>query len=226
MSGEGTEQSSGTGTEKGFTRGTHRLWAPERTVERVLAHRSVYGITRIADITGLDHVGIPVVSVYRPNARALVTAQGKGVTLAAAKASGLMEAVESYHAERIRLPLKHGSYRELATDHSLVDPMLLPRTRSSRYGPDMSLLLIRAWDLMAGEGADRIWVPYECVHTNFSLPLPPGSGAFMMTSNGLASGNHVLEAISHGICEVVERHANAMWQIEAGDPASERRRLR
>jgi ribosomal protein S12 methylthiotransferase accessory factor len=48
----------------------------------------------------------------------------------------------------------------------------------------------------------------------------------MMTSNGLASGNHVLEAISHGICEVVERHANAMWQIEAGDPASERRRIR
>ena len=31
------------------------------------------------------------------------------------------------------------------------------------------------------------------------------------TSNGLASGNHLLEAISHGICEVVERDSTALW---------------
>jgi ribosomal protein S12 methylthiotransferase accessory factor len=33
-----------------------------------------------------------------------------------------------------------------------------------------------------------------------------------MSSNGLASGNHIIEAISHGICEIVERDANALWR--------------
>ena len=34
----------------------------------------------------------------------LAVSQGKGLTLEAAKASGVMEAVELYHAERIELP--------------------------------------------------------------------------------------------------------------------------
>ena len=34
-----------------------------------------------------------------------------------------------------------------------------------------------------------------------------------MSSNGLASGNHLLEAISHGLCEVVERDATTLWHL-------------
>jgi ribosomal protein S12 methylthiotransferase accessory factor len=49
------------------------------------------------------------------------------------------------------------------------------------------------------------------VHTNYTLPLPTGSGCFPASSNGLASGNHLLEAINHGICEVIERDAVAVW---------------
>ncbi len=74
----GSSEAAADPTRKGFTAGTHRLVSPELTVERVLARRAVYGITRVADVTGLDHVGVPVVAVYRPNARSLVTAQGKG----------------------------------------------------------------------------------------------------------------------------------------------------
>jgi YcaO-like protein with predicted kinase domain len=77
------------------------------------------------------------------------------------------------------------------------------------------------------EGQDlaggRRWLPYELVHTNFSLPLPTGSGAFVMSSNGLASGNHPLEAISHAICEVVERDANALWSARGGTARHETR---
>ena len=58
-----------------------------------------------------------------------------------------------------------------------------------------------------------MWVPHELVHTDFTLPLPTGSGCFIKSSNGLASGNHVLEAISHGICEVVERDSLSLWHL-------------
>ena len=65
---------------------------------------------------------------------------------------------------------------------------------------------------------ESVWVPYELVHTDFTWPQPAGSGCFASTSNGLASGNHILEAISHAICEVVERDATTLWRIR--DPAA------
>src|SRR6202020_1763686 len=86
--------------------GTHRLVSPETTLARVRPLRPVMGITRIANITGLDCIGIPVTMVCRPNARSLAVSQGKGLDLTAAKVSGVMESIEGYHAEHITLPLK------------------------------------------------------------------------------------------------------------------------
>ncbi len=42
---------------------------------------------------------------------------------------------------------------------------------------------------------------------------------FLRGTNGLASGNHLLEALSAGICEVIERDAVARW---SGLPLRER----
>jgi ribosomal protein S12 methylthiotransferase accessory factor len=42
-----------------------------------------------------------------------------------------------------------------------------------------------------------------------------------MTSNGLASGNHLLEALCHGLCEVIERDASTLWEM--GGPATRAR---
>jgi YcaO-like protein with predicted kinase domain len=57
-----------------------------------------------------------------------------------------------------------------------------------------------------------VWVPHELVHADATLPRPPGSGAFLFSSNGLASGNNEAEAILHALCEVVERDALALWK--------------
>jgi YcaO-like protein with predicted kinase domain len=65
---------------------------------------------------------------------------------------------------------------------------------------------------------ENVLVPYEMVHTNYTIPLPNGHGCFLATSNGLASGNRVIEAISHGICEVVERDATALWKCRGEKP--------
>ena len=67
-------------------------------------------------------------------------------------------------------------------------------------------------------GREPVWVPYEIVYTNYTLPRPTGAGCFAATSNGLASGNHLLEAISHGICEVVERDATTLWGLSPSEP--------
>lgn len=199
----------GAGT-KGFTRGTHRLIAPEDTLARYRPLMPVLGITRIANVTGLDTIGVPVVMVTRPNAKSLSVAQGKGLTLAAAQASGLMESIESHHAESITRPLKLASYYQLCTGHSLVDVGRLPRYAGSHLHPAQRLLWIEGQNLL-DNGAR--WLPYELVHTDFTVPLPPGSGAFVASSSGLASGNHKLEATCHGLCELIERDAVTLWHF-------------
>jgi ribosomal protein S12 methylthiotransferase accessory factor len=169
------------------------------------------GITRIANVTGLDTIGVPVVTVCRPNSRSIAVSQGKGLTIAAAKASGLMESVEGYHAERIMLPLKLASYEELRYTHEVANISQLPQPTSGIFHSNLPLLWIEGYDLIK---ESRIWVPYEMVHLNHTVPLPTGTGCFVASSSGLASGNHPLEAISHAICEVVERDAVTLWGLK------------
>lgn len=195
---------------KQFTRGTHRTVAPAATARRVLELQGPLGITRVANVTGLDCIGIPVVMVCRPNARSLSVAQGKGVDLDSARASGLMECLELYHAERILHPLKLATWNELRFSHDLITVEALPRISISTFTPDTALLWVGGSDLFSGRS---LWLPYELVHTNYTLPLPSGSGCFVMSSNGLASGNHPLEAVSHALCEVVERDAAALFRL-------------
>lgn len=206
---------------KSHLTGTHRLVPPEATLARVRPLMPVMGITRIADVTGLDTIGVPVVMVTRPNARSLAVSQGKGLTLAAAQASGLMESVEHWHAEHIDLPVKLASFNELRFTHRMVDVTALPRLSVSTFHPNLRTLWIEGRSLIDGHAT---WVPYEMAHMSYALPLPPGSGSFLMSSNGLASGNHVLEATIHGICELVERDATTLFRF-SGEAAQAARRV-
>jgi ribosomal protein S12 methylthiotransferase accessory factor len=196
---------------KAFRAGTHRTVPPEETVNRLRGLVPAMGITRVANVTGLDKVGIPVVIVCRPNSRSLAVSQGKGVSLAAATASGLMEAAESYHAERVRRPLLHASYEELRRNRNVADVTRLPKRSASRFHPHLRMLWIEGRDLFSGEPT---FVPYEAVHADFSPASLPGDGSFIKSSNGLASGNHFLEAVSHALCELVERDAQALWELQ------------
>jgi ribosomal protein S12 methylthiotransferase accessory factor len=174
----------------------------------------------VADITGLDTIGIPVVTVCRPNSRSVTVSLGKGLDLAAAMASGVMESIEAFMAERITRPLVLGSANDLRFSHPLVDVDLLPRTTDSLYHPDLPILWIEGRELFSGT---RRLVPYEMVHTAYTLPTPNGTGCFVATSNGLASGNHLLEAISHAICETVERDAATLHSVRAPEETALRR---
>lgn len=198
---------------KGFLDGTHRLVPPEVTLEYVRPFFPAFGITRIANVTGLDRIGLPVVMVCRPNSRSLATSQGKGTTLAAAMVSGVMESIELFHGEYITLPLKLGSWEEISPVHSLVDVEALPSIKQTRFSPSLQILWVEGNDFVLNES---VWVPFEVVHTSAKVPPPSGSGCFLSTSNGLASGNHELEATLHAVCETIERDATALW--EAGGP--------
>lgn len=195
-------------TPKGFFEGTHRLVPPAETLRRIAPVAPGVGITRVANVTGLDRIGIPVVMVCRPNARSISVSQGKGLSLDAAKVSGLMESIELHHAEHVTLPLLLGSWRELCGDVRLAAVTRSPVRRGARFHRDLRMLWMEGRDLMSGEA---VYVPYDLVHCDDTPTARALRSCFAASSNGLASGNHPLEAVSHALCEVIERDATARW---------------
>ncbi len=193
---------------KGYRLGTQRAVSPTETIAQVGPFLAGMGITRVANVTGLDRIGIPIVMVVRPNSRSLAVSQGKGLDLDSAKASGLMESIETWHAERIIRPVRYAPFAELRGEHATVEIEWLPQIRESRFHPQRRMLWIEGHNLVDGRS---VWVPYEMVHTDYTYPVPPGHGCFPCSTNGLASGNHVLEATCHAICEVIERDATSVW---------------
>jgi YcaO-like protein with predicted kinase domain len=193
---------------KTFLAGTHRTRSPEETLLAIAPLARDMRITRVANITGLDVIGVPVVAVTRPNSRSIAVAQGKGIDLVSAKVSGLMEAIENFHAERIRAPLVLASWEEMCERGAIIDISRLPRAAGGAFDPKVRILWIQGHEAL---GRRAVWLPFEVVHTDYTVPLPAMSGAFLMSDSGVASGNHPLEATSHAICELVERDAVTLW---------------
>ena len=195
---------------KGFTKETHRTITPAQTIDKVTPHLKKMGITRIGNVTGLDNIGIPTVVVNRPNSRSLAVSQGKGLTLEAAKASALMESIESWHAENMTQPLLLGTRNSLKEAHELVELDELPQTTVVPPTEDTQFLWSETWDVM---NSRKVWMPYELAHIDSTPDGRINAGIFCCTTNGLASGNHLYEALNHAICEVVERDAVTLWGL-------------
>lgn len=215
-----TADSAPSAVEKRYFDGTHRSLSPEATLERVKPMMARMGITRIANITGLDVIGVPVVAVMRPNSRSVAVSQGKGLDLTSAKVSGLMESVENFHAENIRAPLRYASAEELGRHGRVIDVASLPRVEGGVFDPRARCLWLAGREIFARE---PIWIPYEVVHTDYVVPLPGVSGALFIGDSGVASGNHPLEATSHAICELVERDALTLFRYGSDSARAERR---
>ncbi|ADI07526.1 hypothetical protein SBI_04406 [Streptomyces bingchenggensis BCW-1] len=197
-------------TRKACVSGTHRVLTPTETLRRIQPLFPIVGITRLADVTWLDEIGIPVHQAVRPNSRTVSVSQGKGITHDLAKVSAAMESIESWHAERIDPGETTATvadmeracgYRvhELALEprHHLWPGMELEWTRASRLDDGTDSFL--PTDLLRLDGRVRdTWMP----------PL------FAQNSDGLASGNTFAEAALHGIYEVIERDCLARAETD------------
>lgn len=78
----------------------HRARTPEQTWQVLEPELERLGITRVARLTDLDYLGIPVWTAIRPHSHTLVTSQGKGANDELAKISAVLEAAELWHAEQ------------------------------------------------------------------------------------------------------------------------------
>lgn len=195
--------------------GTHRVCTAEVTLERVAPALPKVGVTRLADVTALDEIGIPVYQAIRPDSRTLSVSQGKGLTRALAKVSAAMEATELWHAENIGLPTVRGAIGEVvaALPYDLTDLCMAER---HFLHPGRELDWVHATCLTDGTTTlvPEAYIRLDAApRTTWSPPLLNAS------SNGLASGNTFAEATLHGLYEVLERDSEDRADLEEGGGA-------
>jgi ribosomal protein S12 methylthiotransferase accessory factor len=194
--------------------GTYRALTPKQTLEKLEPLLlNPFGITRVANITGLDNIDIPTYISIRPLSKLLSTSQGKGMTHDLAKISAIMESVEGWHAENLKPPELIGTYNDLSKKYHLIDIHKLPLDAFfNRYLYDMEIDWASGLDLHTGA---EIYFPRSMINLDMTLSRFTGvSKYFTTSSNGLASGNTYEEALCHGLFEVIERHAWAEAQLK------------
>jgi len=191
-----------------------RSLAPETTLLYAKQWAATAGISKVTEITDLDVLGVPVYVSVRPQARGEAFTFGKGLRRVDAEVGAYMEALEFYFAEPgIGCISTHwGSARDIAgherADDAILDFVPLLQREVDLDGP---LLLASAQDLESGAECS---IPAELVF----YPAPDaGQRLFGSSTNGLASGNSVLEATTQALLELIERD---IWSFEFVRPAS------
>ncbi|MFJ1666295.1 hypothetical protein ACIOK4_07935 [Streptomyces bottropensis] len=96
--------------------GTLRARGPEETWQALASYLPGFGITRVARLTGLDCIGLPVWTAIRLAFLTLATSQGKGLTDKLTRLSAVMEAIELWHVEQPLPVVAAGTAAEVAPD--------------------------------------------------------------------------------------------------------------
>lgn len=198
---------------KRFAYGTHRARDPAETLTLVQSALEVAGITRLANITHLDRIGIPVVLSVRPNGLFLGSDAGKGNDLTAAKVSAGMEGIERWRAETGDFESFRTSYDGARTQFAVIPEARLPFTRSGVLSSRWAYRWTLGWDLM---NQTEVAVPTLRVELPSQQKIFSDLGWVVWDSSGLASGNTLWEAVHSGLLECVERDAITCnkWAIQ------------
>ena len=177
------------------------------TFGRVSPYLKTFGITRIARHTGLDRIGIPVWCAYAPNAKSIVVAQGKGVTDEDARISAVMEALERAVACNPATDMIEASQAQLEAEGHRVLPLnILLAAGKTPLEPQERIRWFCGTDLITGEA---VHVPVDAVLLDRTIE----NNRYWQSSDGLASGNTLDEAVFHALMERIERDAYALFQL-------------
>ena len=191
--------------KKTYNNETQRASPLDETLARIEPLVPAAGITRVADITSLDRIGIPVFSCIRPTAMdgAITVYNGKGATVEESRISAIMEGIERYSSEMHDRRLPMATYQEMfarGTDGRSPGPdppgRDLTRTGSCPGTRDSisSTMNRSSSPPMRSSTRSR---PITAVR---SVPIP----------TALPPGNTFEEAVFHALSEVIERDA---WSL-------------
>jgi ribosomal protein S12 methylthiotransferase accessory factor len=195
------------------SRFSERTAHAEDTLRRARDVAAAKGVTRLADITGLDRVGIPVFSAVVPKSDDTITVyNGKGHSALDARTGALMESIERQTALDSDIEIVVGSYEQLRRrTPPAIDPETFNHGQRKDYTSEKPYGWVSGYDLIAGE---TVLVPASL--GGFGPRVGGSASPFVAySSNGLASGNCMEEAVCHALCELVERDAWTLAELRS-----------
>src|SRR5918997_4714078 len=200
--------------QKWTVNGTSRIMPAQETLERVSSVSQKIGVTRLADITNMDRLGIPNYSAILPGTEDYIWVySGKGTNRQNAKASALMESIERYCS----LPSGNngrryirGTAKELSKSYIVIHPDDMIEPLNFQYSERMIMDYLEGVDLFTKK---EVLVPAPLVLFRYSPSAPSVNPFAFHHTNGLASGNVLEEAICHALCEVIERDATSLAEV-------------
>ena len=176
------------------------------SLQRALKESKGCGVTRLADVTGLDVLGLHVFQAVRPWGRGLSVHQGKGLTSEAAMIGALMEAIECDHAEAFEGDQRQCAFEEIVASERA--PTLLDFASSRSEPLDTAESLTWVAKKPSPDGESRLWVPFDVVSLDFSRT---SDRRLDRSSDGLGARFDHDGAAMKALLEVVERDAEHAW---------------
>jgi ribosomal protein S12 methylthiotransferase accessory factor len=187
--------------------------------------KPVVGITRVAIITRLRTVGIPNAQAFRPDGEwSSTVGSGKSESTAGAKVGAMMEEIEKWAQEQFARQERDATEQVTSFEtlrrrgQRVIDPSTLDLPYDSCYAPDLVMGWHACVDLASG---GEFMVPTAAItHRRVSNDIYYSSqgGRKTITTNGLASGMTIAEALTHALCEYIERHALVVDTVSDGNP--------
>lgn len=189
-----------------------RTFTSSQTLDKILPVVEKAGVTRYPEITELDKTGILAFQSVRPDAEideeTFTVFSGRGATKEDCMVSALAEAIERFSAEKRNFDSNKilvNSYKNLKNEYLLIHPHEFNAPKSIHFLEDETLEWVPSINLIDGK------THYITANTVFYPYFPSeGRSLFRYFTTGLAAGNSYIEAVAHGLFEVIERDASAI----------------
>lgn len=191
----------------------------ERTERELLARLDEFGITRLADTTGMDTLGISTAAAVKPGTTDVIWVySGKGRTQAQARVTAIMECLERSAS---LWPSQPTWVVDRASVLERTHTVWRPDRFTYRHRDSVTINDPQAWvEATTLTGDEKtVMVPADvCFNGRRPSGLPP-SPFLLSTSNGLAAAFHRDDALEHALSEIIERDVVSCLEVRASHGA-------
>ncbi len=177
--------------------GVDRTRTAEETWQEISPLLPLFTITRVADLTRLDELGVPVHAAYRPTGKTDAVSVGTGFTAAQSRLAAALASIGTWHAEN---PCPELVARAPAADLPLhYDVRRLARPARSPLGLDTVVDWVAGTGLLSGSPC---LVPFGMIPLDDVRPTPWATAVFGPTGSGLAAG---ADATPRALLDLIEQ---------------------
>jgi ribosomal protein S12 methylthiotransferase accessory factor len=167
-----------------------------------------FAISRVAELTGLDSIGVPVFTCVRALSDTISIHGGKGLERDYARCGAILEGIEFEAAEHPQGDFIVGRPTDIPAEDRLAIEDCFP-TRASTFNDFTQL----AWEEVTNaQNGKSTLIPSDLIWMTSRLKNQPLMFV-QMGSNGLASGGTKEDAILSGLYEIIERDAWTLNQF-------------